>query len=142
PGRRPLARGRRAGRGTEHLVRRGLAQRARASYGVRPPVRAHYVPWLNTSTGAGALRADREGRRLAERLDLAGPHERLRDAARALPRAGSLAGERPTRLAASRDDAGEARQPARCREERAALARRQPAVRRLGRAHPGTHVSA
>src|SRR5690606_16842377 len=79
PVRRPLARGSLAVSGTEHLVRRGLAERARGSYGVRPPVRAHDVPGLETRTGDGALRADREGRRLAERLDLAGPHELLRD---------------------------------------------------------------
>jgi hypothetical protein len=57
--------------------------------------------------------AHRAGGRLAERLDLAGPHELLRDAACAPAGAGPVAGKSDRHgLPAAGDDAGEAGQPA------------------------------
>ena len=73
-------------------------------------------------------------------IDLARPHELLRDAPRPRAGAGALARGRPDGVAAAGHDPGEARQPARRGQERAPLERRQPALRVVGREDAGTRL--
>ena len=79
-----------------------------------------------------ALRARAARRRHAQRIDLARPHELLRDRAVEPARARALARGESHGLPAAGDDAAEARHPARRRAERAALVDGQPAVRHAG----------
>ncbi len=131
-----------AGGGGEPLVQRRKPQRAPGPHRLRPPLRAHDVPGLGARAGHRAHRARGAGGRLHERLHLAGPHQLLRDAPGQPTGAGALAGVRPHGLPAPGDDAGEAGQPAQRGAERAPLAGGQPALRRLGRAHPGARLPA
>ncbi|CAA9327874.1 MAG: Zinc protease, partial [uncultured Gemmatimonadetes bacterium] len=145
PGQRPaggLLRGlqQRRGRG-EPVVQRGEPERGGGAHGAGPPLRAHDVPGVRARAGHAAHRLRGARGRQHQRLHLAGPHQLLRDAPRATAGAGALAGERPHGLLPPRAHAGEAGQPARRGEERAARTGRQPALWRLGRAHPGDALS-
>ncbi len=83
-----------------------------------------------------------KGRRPAQRLDQPGPHELLGDGALELPGIGAVDGVGPDGLPAARDDPGEARQPARRGQERAAPELREPALRPGLRDAPGGDVPA
>ena len=118
----------------------GIEARAGRTNGVRPPLRARDVPGLQARREGRAHRA-RAGRgRDDERLDMAGSHQLLRDAARPPAGARPVARGRPDGDAAGRAQPGEPRQPARGRQEREALLVRQPPVRAVAGEDPGTSV--
>ena len=104
---------------------------------LRAPLRARDVPGLAARRQGRAHRARPGRRRDDERLDLARPHQLLRDAAGAPARPGALARGRPDGDPARRAQPGEPRQPARGRQEREALVVRQPAVRLVPGEAPG-----
>ena len=81
--------------GRQPLVRRRQQAREARQDRVRPPLRAHDVPGLGERGQGRALQPGAGGRRHAQRLDLARPHELLRDAARPRAGAGAVAGGRP-----------------------------------------------
>ena len=137
----PARRSQAADRAREPVVPRGLQERAAGPHGLRAPLRAHDVPGLGQREG-GLLHLRRDARRQPpggrrQRHDEPGPHELLRDRALREPRDAPVARVGPPRHAARRDDEGEARQPARRRQERAAPGPREHALRPLVQARPG-----
>ena len=107
------------------MVPRGLQEREARPHRLRAPVRAHDVPGLGAPRQR-LLPAPAEDRRADQRLHEQRPHELLGERAGRPARAGAVHGGRPHGLAGAGHDAGEARQPARRREEREAPGREPP----------------
>src|SRR5690606_9653723 len=108
-------------RGREPLVQRRQSERTAWPDRIRPPLRAHDVSGIAKRARHTAYRARRTSWRIDERLDLARQDELLRNRSRESPGVGALARVRPDGVPHSRDDAGEAGQPTRGGEERAAV---------------------
>ncbi|CAA9470474.1 MAG: hypothetical protein AVDCRST_MAG38-1254, partial [uncultured Solirubrobacteraceae bacterium] len=134
PGGGPL----RAGRHRRRVVRRGRAQRAPGSHGLRPPVRAHDVPGLGQREEGRALPAGRAGRRQHERQHRRRPHQLLPDAPLQPPEPRAVAGVGPHAVALRHGR--EPEEPAGGGEGGAPAALRQPAVHRHGAALAGRGV--
>src|SRR5690606_16945199 len=106
----------------------GQQERAGREDRLRPPLRTHDVPGFEERTRHAAYRPRGARGRFDERVDLAGPHELLRDASLEPARTRPLAGVGSDGIPPAGDDPGEAGQPARRGEERTPVEGRQPAV--------------
>ena len=139
PAGHPARRSQAADRAREPVVPRRVEEREARPHRLRAPVRAHDVPGLEERRGR-VLHLRRAGRRQRlrgrrQRHDQPGPHQLLRDGAVGEPRERPVVRVGSAADADRRHDQGEARQPARRREERAAPGAREPAVRPLVPAH-------
>ena len=142
PARRPEA----ADRPREPVVPRRLEEREDRAHRLRAPLRAHDVPGLEERARSEYFAyAEKAGANLAgggrQRHDEQRPHELLRDRALRKPGEPAVARVGPPGDAARRPDEGEARQPARRRQERAAAGAREHALRALVQAHHREHLS-
>ena len=115
-------------RGGQCLVPRRLEERAARPDGVRAPVRAPHVRGLGPSRSR-VLRAAAARGRVAQRIDECRSHQLLGSGARRRARPRPVARVRPDGPPAAGAHAGQVRQPARRRAQRAAPELREPTVR-------------
>ena len=113
----------------EHLVSRRLEERGAWTHRVRAPVRARDVHRIGSRAVRPARPAHRRRGRHEQRIDVERHHELLRNRPVELPRIDAVDRSRPDGISARLARSREAERAARHREERAAAAGRQPAVR-------------